>query len=131
MRPYRRPFSSAQDPLDPYVRTDYASDEPLFIAQIYLNGTRLRCMLVADVAVGKAWRTTSQNKQNGLCRPPSGYNTVVGDVRRPEKWMGWWWGGRGSMSVSSTLLDDPWVVESGWSFEEKNDFCSVVQAYNV
>ncbi|CBN80082.1 conserved unknown protein [Ectocarpus siliculosus] len=43
------------------------------------DGTELRCMFVANVAVGKAFNTKSSNLPQSAC-PPLGYQSVVGEV---------------------------------------------------
>ncbi|CAN0483594.1 unnamed protein product [Ectocarpus sp. 12 AP-2014] len=43
------------------------------------DGTELRCMFVANVAVGKSFNTKSSNLPQSAC-PPLGYQSVVGEV---------------------------------------------------
>ncbi|CAM9472315.1 unnamed protein product [Ectocarpus sp. 13 AM-2016] len=43
------------------------------------NGRRLRCMFVANVAAGKAFKTHRTSLQQNEC-PPAGYDSVVGEV---------------------------------------------------
>lgn len=51
-----------------------------FPQQRAADGKMVRCMLVADVAAGKAHRTFEKDFPE-MTEPPMGYNSVVGEAR--------------------------------------------------
>ncbi|CBN75142.1 conserved unknown protein [Ectocarpus siliculosus] len=56
-----------------------ANDFSAETEKLATDGTTVRCMLVADVAAGKAFVTTEKYFPQ-MERPPLGYNSVVGEV---------------------------------------------------
>ncbi|CAM9513720.1 unnamed protein product [Ectocarpus sp. 6 AP-2014] len=56
-----------------------ANDFSAETEKLATDGTKVRCMLVADVAAGKAFVTTEKYFPQ-MERPPLGYNSVVGEV---------------------------------------------------